>query len=250
MGKAATFDPADRLPWLSEPAPKPAPKRSRGTVAIVVLALAAGAAGAAGYTALQRAMAPEQPQAQTGPVETVRLPPPVAAQPAPLPPEGQALELPAAPPATTAEPAPAPKPSANAPATRPKARVAASKKPVRKVKTERTSAAAVTSTARAASASPNYDPRAWNSGVQGRIIQLGAFRTQAQANGQWNRVYYRYPLLRPLPPRVVQTSIRGKTYYRLQLGTFSHAHSEALCHRLRASGEGCIVLRVKGRRRG
>jgi len=249
MGKAATFDPADRLPWLSEPASKPAPKRSLGTAAIVALALAAGAAGAAGYTALQRAMAPEQPQAQIGPVETVRLPPPVAAQPAPLPPEAQALELPAAPAATTPEPAPAPMPSAKAPAARPKARVAASKKPVRKVTSELTSATAQTSTAGTAT-SPNYDPRAWNSGVQGRIIQLGAFRTQAQANGQWSRVYYRYPLLRPLPPRVVRTSIRGRTYYRLQLGTFSHAHSEALCHRMRASGEGCLVLGLNRGRRG
>jgi cell division protein FtsN len=95
---------------------------------------------------------------------------------------------------------------------------------------------------------PPYDPRAWNSGVRGRIIQLGAFRTSAQANGEWNRVYYRYPLLRPLPPRVLKTKIRGRTYYRLQLGTFSQAHSELLCQRLRATGEGCIVLGLRGRR--
>ena len=97
-------------------------------------------------------------------------------------------------------------------------------------------------------AAATYDPRAWNSGVRGRIIQLGAFRTSAQAHGEWKRVYYRHALLRPLPPRVVKTKIRGRTYYRLQLGTFSQAHSELLCQRLRATGEGCIVLGLRGRR--
>jgi hypothetical protein len=122
MNKSVTFDP-DRLPWLSEPAPKPQPKRSLGTAAIVALALAAGAAGAAGYTALQGAMEPAGPKAQVGPVEPVRLPP-AAAQPASVPSEDQALALPAAPPASTAEPATAPQPSAKAPAARHEVRAA------------------------------------------------------------------------------------------------------------------------------
>ena len=245
MARAASVDPSDRLPWLSEAAPKPAPQRSR--VPVVLMALAAGAAGAAGWTALQRAVAPEQ---VTIPAETVRLPPPIAAKPveraAPPVSDREALALPPAPSTRASEPAPPPKAR---PASKAKAPAARPKPSARKRSVSRARAATPAPSAGVARSSPAYDPRAWNSGVAGRIIQLGAFTSPAQANGQWNRVYYRYPLLRPLPPRVVRTNIRGRTFYRLQLGTFSHAHSEMLCQRLRAIGEGCIVLGLKRRGR-
>ena len=245
MASAASVDPSERLPWLSDPAPKAAPRRSRAP--LLLMAAAAGAAGAAGWTALQRAVAPGQQPVSAA--ETIRLPPPVAVkrEAAPVPvSDREALDLPAAPPTAAVKPAPPPKAR-----VAPPARKAATAKPKPRVRKAApvTKRASATARSAATASSASYDARAWNSGVQGRIIQLGAFRTPAQANGQWNRVYYTYPLLRPLPPRVVRTNIRGRTYYRLQLGTFSHAHSELLCQRLRAIGEGCIVLGLNRRGR-
>ncbi|HYI42348.1 MAG TPA: SPOR domain-containing protein [Sphingomicrobium sp.] len=251
MARAVPAGPTDRLPWLSEPPPVAAPAQRRSRSAFLLMALGAGAAGAAGWTVLQRAVAPEPAPPQV--VETVRLPPPVAATPINEPArlmvdERQALSLEPAPSAGAAEPASAPK--AN---TKPAFNARTSSAPRRKTSARKVSSRAQTqpraSEFSAAQANASYDPRAWNSGVQGRIIQLGAFRSPVQANGQWSRVYYRYPLLRPLPPRVVRTNIRGRTYYRLQLGTFSHAHSEMLCQRLRKVGEGCIVLGLNRRGR-
>lgn len=250
MARAASFDPSDRLPWLSDPAPRAAPGPRRSRVPLLILAAAAGAAGAAGWTVLQRAIGPDSSPTQLGPVETVPLPPPVAArgpQPSPAPvSESQALNPPAAPSPRASAPTPPPKVRAAAATPRPKARPRKAA-PASKRLSSKARAPATRPARRVAG--PAYDPRAWSSGVSGRIIQLGAFRTPAQANSQWNRVYYRYPLLRPLPPRVVRTNIRGKTYYRLQLGTFSHAHSELLCQRLRRIGEGCIVLGLNRRGR-
>ena len=34
----------------------------------------------------------------------------------------------------------------------------------------------------------------------------------------------------------------GRTYYRLQMGTTSQAHSEVLCQRMRVIGQSCIVV--------
>lgn len=235
MTRAVAFDPSDRLPWLSEPAPA-APPRKRFSFVIVALAGAAGIAGAAGWSAIEQAFEPQPPASQVIAERTVKLQPPAAAEPKPAPSpvvEAEALRLPAEPPPRAIAPAPPPG------ARKERAAVKPERAPKR---LQRAPAPPRAAPARAPARSATYDPGAWNSGVAGRIIQLGAFRTAAQAEGQWTRVYYRYPLLRPLPPRVVRTNIRGRTYYRLQLGTFSHAHSEMLCQRLRAIGEGCIVL--------
>ena len=252
MARAASFDPSDRLPWLNEPPKAPPPSRRSLIPLILLAAAAAGAAGAAGWTALQRAAAPEPAPAEIRSADTVRLPPPVAARPAqvePAPPsasEREALNPAPAPPARVAAERPRPKARVRAAPPRPKARA----RKAAAVGNSKRSAARAPSVRRAGRAgAAAYDQRAWSSGVRGRIIQLGAFTTPAQANAQWNRVYYRYPLLRPLPPRVVRTNIRGRTYYRLQLGTFSHAHSELLCQRLRRIGEGCIVLGLNRRGR-
>lgn len=252
MARAASIDPSDRLPWLSDPEPK-ASSRPQRSWPLVLLALAAGAAGAAGWTVLQRAVAPEPEPSQIRSAETVRLPPPRSAiadvEPPPAPvSDRQALTPRAEPPADVAAPTPRTETRVRAATPRTKTPVRTTPKAGAK---SRSAARPVAAPSATRAGTPAYDARAWNSGVRGRIIQLGAFRTPAQANGEWNRVYYRYPLLRPLPPRVVRTNIRGSTYYRLQLGTFSHAHSELLCQRLRAIGQGCIVLGLNKRgRRG
>jgi hypothetical protein len=228
MPDAVYADPSERLPWLPNAAPPPERPRRRPRAPLIVSAGVAVALAAGSWALMQQGPAPRPVAVE--PVETVALPPPTvapeaAAEPqAPLAAEREALR---------------PAPAESAATARPKRRVA---KAVPQSKAAKRIRAAPSINA------PPYNSRAWQSGVRGRIIQLGAFRTSAQAHGEWKRVYYRHPLLRPLPPRVVKSKIRGRIYYRLQLGTFSQAHSELLCQRLRAIGEGCIVLGLRGRR--
>lgn len=240
MARAQSWDPSERLPWLTDTArARPQPRQPRRSWYPLVAAVSiAGAIAYGGWTAVERTTAPAPPQAPVRSVEAAPLPAPRAAVPQearPQPPSASERE--------------ALRPAAEASAVE---RTLATPAPAKRVKPAPSRRAAprqrerVQSRATAASA---YQPRAWSSGVRGRIIQVGAFATPAQANREWNRVYYRHPLLRPLPPRVVRSNIRGRTYYRLQLGTFSHAHSELLCQRLRSAGEGCIVLGVRGNRR-
>ena len=233
MPRAMVADPSERLPWLSDPAfPKPRQPR-RSWLPLAVAILVAGAIALAGWSLVKTAG--ETESAPPRPAESVALPPPsIVAQPQtepqPVSPgERDALRL-----------SPDTVPSSAAPAARTiskPAHAASSRKP-----------ASVASSS-AKSAAPAYDPKAWNSGVRGRIIQVGAFPSAANAQAEWRRLYYRYPLLRPLSPRVIKTKRGGRTWYRLQLGTFSQAHSELLCQRLRATGEGCIVLGMAKRGR-
>lgn len=214
MTLAAVADSEDRLPWLENSKTAPAPSR-RSPVALLVAAIAGGAIALAGSQLVQSDSKPEEARP---PVRTIALPPPAAPTLADAEPQGPSESERAALAPVASEPAAAPRRTVHAKVHRP---------------------AAGRSTAKA---SVPYDPRAWKSGIAGRIIQLGAFRTSRQAHSEWKRVYYRYPLLRPLPPRVLKSRIGGRIFYRLQLGTFSQAHSELLCQRLKATGQGCIVL--------
>lgn len=240
MAKALPAASSERLPWLSDPAPARARRRRSLAPPLLFLGLMA-AIGFGGWTVLQ--LPPEPQDVPVQAVEEVLLPPPQAVAPepaiepqAPSPGERQALR-----PRIAHEPAPA------AAAERP--RTAAKPAKARQRPAKRSKASTGPARASAAPSAP-YNAKAWRSGVPGRIIQLGAYRSSAAAQSEWRRVYYRYPLLRPLSPRVMKSKVRGRTYYRLQLGTFSHAHSELLCQRLRATGQGCMVvgLRKRGRR--
>lgn len=245
MARAQSWDPSERLPWLADTSrARPQPRQARRSWYPLVAAVSvAGAIAYGGWTAVERSRAPPPAPASVRSAETAPLSAPQAAVPQearPQPPSAseRAALRPAAEPTaaqrTVADPAPARRVKPATSSRRATARVA----PKQRQRVQRR-----------ATAAPAYQPRAWSSGVRGRIIQVGAFATPAQAHREWNRVYYRHPLLRPLPPRVVRSNIRGRTYYRLQLGTFSHAHSELLCQRLRSAGEGCIVLGVRGNRR-
>lgn len=239
MAQARSVDPSERLPWLTDTS-RPQPRQPRRSPVPLLIAMsAAGAIAFAGWSALERS--------------TERAPGPIrAARTVPLPPPGPSATAGAEPQAPTAAERealqPAAEPAVTGPAEPPPAK--ASQQPTRKTAVRAEPRPSRPSRAPAA-ATPAYEPKAWNSGVRGRIIQLGAFRTSAQAQAEWRRVYSRYPLLRPLSPRVLKSRVRGRTVYRLQLGTFSHAHSELLCQRLRTLGEGCMVLGLpkRGQRR-
>jgi hypothetical protein len=82
----------------------------------------------------------------------------------------------------------------------------------------------------------------------GRVIQLGAFPTRAQADLTWQRVTRRYPYLATKPKMVNTVDVRAlgggrpTRMYRLQLGTSSQAQSVVICQQLERAGQSCVVV--------
>ena len=81
-------------------------------------------------------------------------------------------------------------------------------------------------------------------GASGRLVRVGAFRTARQAKKGWWAIVKVNPALKHLPALVVPVqSLRdGRTYYRLQMGTTSQAHSTVLCQRMRMIAQSCVVI--------
>jgi hypothetical protein len=82
-------------------------------------------------------------------------------------------------------------------------------------------------------------------GAPGKVIQLGSFRTLAQADAAWWRLVRAYPYLGTLP-RVVTwvgpTPGRARIY-QLKLAAGSRREARLLCRNLHRVGRGCAVLR-------
>jgi type IV secretory pathway VirB10-like protein len=83
---------------------------------------------------------------------------------------------------------------------------------------------------------------------RGRVVQLGAFPTRAQADAAWRRAIRRYPYLATKPKMVNTVDVRalgggrGTRMYRLQLGTSSQAQSAVICQQLERAGQSCVVV--------
>jgi hypothetical protein len=83
---------------------------------------------------------------------------------------------------------------------------------------------------------------------RGRVVQLGAFPTRAQAEDSWKRISRRYPYLASKPKMVNTVDVRGlgggrpTRMYRLQLGTSSQAQSVVICQQLDRAGHSCVVV--------
>ena len=91
----------------------------------------------------------------------------------------------------------------------------------------------------------------WESaGAEGRMVRIGTYRTRTDAKRAWAKLVKLYPGMRGL--RAVTNDIpslrNGRTYYRLQFGTTSQAHSEVLCQRMRTIGQSCVVVDLSGAR--
>jgi len=89
-----------------------------------------------------------------------------------------------------------------------------------------------------------YWPAFTSAGAAGRMVRIGTFASRAQAKQGWARVTSVYPGMARIPAAVVPVTSKrdGKTYYRLQMGTSSQAHSEVLCQRMRIIGQSCVVV--------
>lgn len=98
---------------------------------------------------------------------------------------------------------------------------------------------------------PGYWPATASAGASGRMVRIGTFSSRAAAKKGWRAVMGIYPGMKRIPAAVVAVpSARdGTTYYRLQMGTTSQAHSEVLCQRMRIIGQSCVVVGLDGARR-
>ena len=107
--------------------------------------------------------------------------------------------------------------------------------------------APVKSSATAPTSSPFVIPKPWNprifAGAAGRVVQIGAFGSIAQAKQGWSYMAHSYPAMARLPAvvRPSQNS-KGRIFYRFQVGTTSQAHSEVLCQRMEAIHLSCAVV--------
>ncbi|MFK3888956.1 SPOR domain-containing protein [Sphingomonas sp. NPDC079357] len=75
----------------------------------------------------------------------------------------------------------------------------------------------------------------------GTMVQLGAFPSQAVANGAWSQIARRFGYVATLEKVVQPALVKGKTVYRLRVNAGSGAAAADLCARLKLAGEGCFV---------
>ena len=245
----------DRLPWLETPriakaGPRPAARRARTPLLLLLGLFLASAAAVMAYLAGRS----PTPVATTAPEASVRATPPVVPPRAPTP---APAPLPAAPIAPRAPVVITPAPAVTAPVRAAPAeprltwaapeRVAAGRSSVRRRVAARLArdAEAHRNTRRARSASPRYRwPAHFAAAPSGRVVQLGAYYTGRQTNAAWLRLRRAYPYLTTLPRKVVVTPSRAgrPRYYRLRIGTRSAREARALCDTLHRIGRGCVLV--------
>jgi hypothetical protein len=243
--------PSERLPWLhDEPPPAavaPARKKRSGSMwpwyLLLLLLIAAVAAGGWWISTGKKAPPPQLPVEESLPIPVT---PVTSEQPGPE----QAID-------NLAEPAPrAPQPSSepapSAPVVRSERRAEAEPLPP---PVEEVTAEARRSIFPADEAVPAPPPTGPAPVVvtnprpyRGRVVQLGAFATRAQAEDNWKRITRRYPYLATKPKMVNTVDVRGlgggrpTRMYRLQLGTSSQAQSVVICQQLERAGHSCVVV--------
>ncbi len=251
---------ADRLPWLSdEPRPgrKAGGRRVLGAVAAALaIVLVAAAAYLLGQRSAGQSPAPVAPLPQSAPTTTVPLPQPRVAQPMQPEIDSQPMpevELRPAPPMPRTEPQRQPRPERVVVAEPAPAEAEAGEE-----KTAETDPAPeeLSAEAKPAPKSNEHPDRPWPvrvvPGASGRLVRVGAFTAPRQAKKAWWAMVRNNPALKRLPALVVPAPSRrdGRTYYRLQMGTTSQAHSEVLCQRMRRIGQSCVVIEVYNRGEG
>ena len=221
---------AERLPWLTDDKPR---RNGRGPGLIVAGTLATLlVAGASYWLGMQTAPADEP--AAIAPSTTINLPEPVV---------GPAEEIRAEPTIEDAQPqrmiVPEAEPQRAVPVIdRPAA------KPVRARRKPAPAKKVVVRRAAPKKAALKPWPVRQVDGASGRMVRIGTFASPRQAKRGWWKVVGTYPGMKRIPALVVpvQSLRNGQTYYRLQMGTTSQAHSEVLCQRMRIVGQSCVVI--------
>jgi tetratricopeptide (TPR) repeat protein len=75
-------------------------------------------------------------------------------------------------------------------------------------------------------------------------VQLGARRTRAEANDEWNEIRARAgDLLQEFTPNIFEADVPGKgRYFRLRLGPMNKKTATQLCSELKSRGLACISV--------
>lgn len=73
----------------------------------------------------------------------------------------------------------------------------------------------------------------------GTLIQLGAYNSEASANGAWRDLVAKNPGLAKLSKTVVTASVGGKTYYRLRANAGTPTDAAKLCEKI----GNCMVVK-------
>ena len=246
-----TYAPAapefERLPWLTDDR-KPAPRQGMTPLvlwSIIALVLVAGASYWVGLTSSSNGLW-QSGRLPAGPASaTIALPEPVAPQS-----NAEEVSRPAMPevePVAEPRPVTIAKPRPTASASRPDRTGAASEKIATRSAEAR---AAARASALAAEKAENTAeplalwPAAHSEGAAGRAVRIGTFSSRLQAKRGWRQLVRAYPGMGRLQAVVVPSpSLRnGRTYYRLQFGTTSQAHSTVLCQWMRSIAQSCIVI--------
>jgi len=75
-------------------------------------------------------------------------------------------------------------------------------------------------------------------------IQLGAFSSEQRAQGAWSLYRKKYPeLLDSRELLLDKTSVKGKSFYRVQTGPMSRSDARGICDRLKQAGQSCAVMK-------
>jgi len=78
--------------------------------------------------------------------------------------------------------------------------------------------------------------------ASGRLIQLGAFSSEASANSAWTQLTSQNSALSSLTKSVTSVQAGGRTLYRLRAAASSADTARSLCTRLRNAGQACSVV--------
>lgn len=248
----------DRLPWLDAPRPaKPTATRRARTPLLAMLGLFFASAIAVIAYLAGRGTAPVAVQERAPAARSVAPAAPAPA-PIPLPTPGPAVPLAPPPPVVTTPEPPTVAPASAAPATsraerstaKPKGSARRSAARPAKESAPRPVAPPVVVSTPPPPIVSTAPPRRiiWPAqpfaGPRGRVIQLGAYRTQAQADAAWWRLARSYPYLTTLPRMVVWVgpSPGRARIYRVRLAASSGREARALCRNLHRIGRGCAVV--------
>lgn len=73
-------------------------------------------------------------------------------------------------------------------------------------------------------------------------VQLGAFSSNAAAEGAWKALSGRFKYLAPMSHFVQATTSNGRSLYRLRASVANPAAARELCGRLSVAGESCAIV--------
>jgi cell division protein FtsN len=76
------------------------------------------------------------------------------------------------------------------------------------------------------------------------VLQIGAYKSEAEANTAWKTYQARHPIVGGFAPNILRVDLGSKgVWYRLRIGSFDKAGASAMCGKLKADGGGCFPAR-------